>query len=72
MITWFRTVNGGPRMLVDLSLPEFEATSEDGQSILSVALARMDTNCYQYICVADNGGMLAEGSAEICPIRKDS
>ena len=70
-ITWYRTVNGGNRERVDVSLPGFDATDGEGQSTLTVALSSGDTNCYQYICVADNGGMPAEGSAEVCPIRKD-
>lgn len=70
-ITWYRTVGGGPRMRVNLTLPEFSVQSRrQGQSLLTVNLASGSTDCFMYICVAENGVSEVEGLAMVCPRRK--
>ena len=70
-ITWYRMVRGGAREQLNNSQLDVNITSaREGQSILTVALSSSNTNCYLYICVAENGGAPVEGSAEVCPIRK--
>lgn len=72
-ISWFRTVGGGEREALNTTTDlDFDVTSaRQGQSVLTVALEGGDTSCTLYVCVADNGGVAAEGAVEVCPQRKN-
>lgn len=74
-ITWRVSEGGDPAVDVDIEGPDANVTSRrQGQSVLTVALDNtVDTVCFVYFCVAENGGNeMAVGSAQVCPRRKDS
>lgn len=72
-ITWRVSVGGGARQSLGSVFTSFNITEpRQGQSLVTVITdGGLDTSCYTFICIANNGGdENPEGQAIVCPQRE--
>lgn len=70
-ITWMVSESGTAAVEVDIGSSEANVTEpRQGQSLLTVLLDNSNPVCFRYICIAENGAGMVEGSAQVCPRRK--